>query len=64
VFVRKGSIYDESLVRLNEQLKARGKPAVIIDQAPDELEDDDVLEPEVLIARRTGALLGICGRRA
>jgi membrane-bound lytic murein transglycosylase MltF len=44
VFVRKGSIYDESLVRLNEQLKARGKPAVIIDQAPDELEDDDVLE--------------------
>src|SRR5580765_5216940 len=44
VFVRKGSIYDESLIRLNEQLKARGKPAVIIDQAPDELEDDDVLE--------------------
>ena len=26
VFVRKGSTYDESLVRLNEQLKARGKP--------------------------------------
>jgi membrane-bound lytic murein transglycosylase MltF len=44
VFVRKGSVYDESLVRLNEQLKARGKPAVIIEQAPDELEDDDVLE--------------------
>ena len=44
VFVRKGSIYDESLVRLNEQLKARGKPAVVIDEAPDVLEDDDVLE--------------------
>ena len=44
VFVRKGSIYDESLARLNEQLKARGKPAVVIDQAPDVLEDDDVLE--------------------
>ena len=44
VFVRKGSIYEESLVHLNAQLKARGKPAVVIDQAPDVLEDDDVLE--------------------
>jgi membrane-bound lytic murein transglycosylase MltF len=44
VFVRKGSIYDESLVRLNTQLKTRGKPAVIITVAPDELEDDDILE--------------------
>jgi membrane-bound lytic murein transglycosylase MltF len=44
VFVRKGSIYDESLVRLNGQLKAKGKPAVVIDEAPGVLEDDDVLE--------------------
>jgi membrane-bound lytic murein transglycosylase MltF len=44
VFVRKGSIYDESLVRLNAQLKARGKPAVVINEAPAVLEDDDVLE--------------------
>jgi len=44
VFVRKGSIYDESLVRLNAQLKARGKPAVIVDEAPGVLEDDDILE--------------------
>ncbi len=44
VFVRKGSIYEESLVRLNEQLTSRGKPAVVIDEAPDVLEDDDVLE--------------------
>jgi membrane-bound lytic murein transglycosylase MltF len=44
VFVRKGSIYEESLLRLNEQLKARGKPAVVIDEVPDVLEDDDVLE--------------------
>ena len=44
VFVRKASVYHESLVRLNEQLKARGKPAVVIDEAPDVLEDDDVLE--------------------
>jgi len=44
VFVRKGSIYEESLGRVNAQLKARGKPAVVIDEAPDVLEDDDVLE--------------------
>ena len=44
VFVRKGSAYDESLTRLNEQLKARGKPAVVINEAPQVLEDDDVLE--------------------
>jgi len=44
VFVRKGSIYEESLGRLNVQLKSRGKPAVVIDEAPDVLEDDDVLE--------------------
>jgi membrane-bound lytic murein transglycosylase MltF len=44
VFVRKGSIYDESLIRLNTQLKARGKPTAVIDEAPAVLEDDDVLE--------------------
>jgi membrane-bound lytic murein transglycosylase MltF len=44
VFVRKGSIYDESLARLNGQLKAKGKPPVVIDEAPGVLEDDDVLE--------------------
>ena len=44
VFVRKPSAYYDTLTRLNEQLKARGKPAVVIDEAPDVLEDDDVLE--------------------
>jgi membrane-bound lytic murein transglycosylase MltF len=44
VFVRKASIYYENLVRLNAQLKARGKPAVVITVVPDVLEDDDVLE--------------------
>jgi membrane-bound lytic murein transglycosylase MltF len=44
VFVRKASPYHESLTRLNGQLKARGKPAVVINEAPDVLEDDDVLE--------------------
>jgi membrane-bound lytic murein transglycosylase MltF len=44
VFVREGSLYAESLAALNEQLKARGKPAVVIIPAPQVLEDDDVLE--------------------
>ncbi len=44
VFVRKGSIYEESLVTLNEQLKARGKSPVVFVEAPAVLEDDDVLE--------------------
>ncbi len=44
VFVRKESIYEESLIRLNEQLKARGKPAAVFVEAPAVLEDDDVLE--------------------
>ena len=44
VFVRKASVYHESLSRLNEQFKARGKPPVVIIEAPDVFEDDDVLE--------------------
>ena len=44
VFVRKSSSYHASLVALNEKLKARGKPEVVIDAAPEVLEDDDLLE--------------------
>jgi membrane-bound lytic murein transglycosylase MltF len=44
VFVRKGSIYEESLIKLNEQLKARGKASAVFVEAPAVLEDDDVLE--------------------
>ena len=44
VFVRKASVYYETLTSLNGQLKARGKPAIVIDEAPEVLEDDDVLE--------------------
>jgi membrane-bound lytic murein transglycosylase MltF len=44
VFVRKTSVYRENLQRLNGQLKSRGKPAVVIEEAPDVLEDDDILE--------------------
>ena len=44
VFVRKTSFYRQNLLRLNEQLKSRGKPPVVIEEAPDVLEDDDILE--------------------
>ena len=44
VFVRRSSSYYESLSRLNEALVSRGKPAVVIKEAPEALEDDDILE--------------------
>jgi membrane-bound lytic murein transglycosylase MltF len=44
VFVRKGSIYHESLEKLNADLAKRGKPAVKLRFAPDNLEDEDLLE--------------------
>jgi len=44
VFVRKGSLYQENLVRLSGELKARGKAPILIDEAPVVLEDDDILE--------------------
>ena len=44
VFVRKGSIYDESITALNTRLKATGKSPVVVTAAPDVLEDEDVLE--------------------
>jgi membrane-bound lytic murein transglycosylase MltF len=44
VFIRNPSVYAESVAKLNEQLKARGKPAVVINTAPVVLEDDDILE--------------------
>ena len=44
VFVRKFSSYYESLGKLNKQLAAQKKPPVSIKLAPDELEDEDILE--------------------
>ena len=44
VFVRRTSFYRVNLERLNGQLKSRGKPPVVIEEAPDVLEDDDILE--------------------
>ena len=44
IFVRKTSVYYETLTALNEQFKKRGKKAIVINEAPDVLEDDDILE--------------------
>jgi membrane-bound lytic murein transglycosylase MltF len=44
VFVRKSSSYYQSLLALNERLKAAGKPPVSVRPAPENLEDDDLLE--------------------
>jgi membrane-bound lytic murein transglycosylase MltF len=44
VFVRKSSSYYQSLVALNQRLAAQKKPSVIIKPAPEELEDEDLVE--------------------
>ncbi|HWM28284.1 MAG TPA: transporter substrate-binding domain-containing protein [Woeseiaceae bacterium] len=44
VFVRKSSSYFESLVALNKTFAARKKPPVKLDEAPESLEDEDLLE--------------------
>lgn len=44
VFVRRSSSYFGSLEALNRRLAAGGRPPVIIEQAPENLEDDDLLE--------------------
>jgi membrane-bound lytic murein transglycosylase MltF len=44
VFVRRTSPYFETLTRLSADLTKRGKPAIVIAEAPDALEDDDILE--------------------
>ena len=44
VFVRKSSSYYESLVALNQRFAAENKPAVKLREAPDALEDEDLIE--------------------
>jgi membrane-bound lytic murein transglycosylase MltF len=44
VFVRRSSPYEQSLVALNTRLQAAGKAPVLIQPAPDALEDEDLLE--------------------
>jgi membrane-bound lytic murein transglycosylase MltF len=44
VFARQRTMYYQSLLALNEKLKTQGKPPVAIRGAPENLEDDDLLE--------------------
>jgi membrane-bound lytic murein transglycosylase MltF len=44
VFVRKSSVQYELLTALNERFAAEKKPAVIIKEAPEELEEEDLIE--------------------
>jgi membrane-bound lytic murein transglycosylase MltF len=44
VFVRKSSSYYESLVALNKKFAAEKKPVVTLKEAPETLEDEDLLE--------------------
>ncbi len=44
VYVRKGSSYEGALIGINEKLQAGGKAPVTIEIAPEDLEDDDLLE--------------------
>jgi len=44
VFVRRSSVYYEDLVALNRRFATEKKPAVIIKEAPETLEDEDLIE--------------------
>ena len=44
IFVRQSSSYYESLVALNRRFASESKPAIVITAAPEELEDEDLLE--------------------
>ena len=44
VFVRKSSSYHQSLVELNRRFAAEGKAPVALKEAPEELEDEDLIE--------------------
>jgi membrane-bound lytic murein transglycosylase MltF len=44
LFVRKSSSYYASLVELNRELRRKGKAEVVLRLAPEELEDEDLLE--------------------
>jgi membrane-bound lytic murein transglycosylase MltF len=44
IFVRKSTTYYESLLAINEKLQAAGREPIVIEAAPENLEDDDLLE--------------------
>jgi membrane-bound lytic murein transglycosylase MltF len=44
IFVRRSSVYYEILVALNERFASEEKPAVVIKEVPETLEDEDLIE--------------------
>lgn len=63
VFVRRSSSYHESLAALNKRLAAAGKAPVLIRDAPEALEDEDLIEmvnaglmPLVVVDKHVAAL--------
>jgi membrane-bound lytic murein transglycosylase MltF len=44
LFLRKSSSYAGSVAALNKQLQSKGRPPVLIKDAPETLEDEDILE--------------------
>jgi membrane-bound lytic murein transglycosylase MltF len=44
VYTRRDSVFHTSILALNDQLKAKGRPPVFIREVPGNLEDDDLLE--------------------
>ena len=44
IFVRRSSSYWTNLTALNETFRARGKPPIVLQAAPETLEDEDLLE--------------------
>jgi membrane-bound lytic murein transglycosylase MltF len=44
VYVRPSSAYHQSLVRINDDFKKRGKAPMVLKAAPENLEDEDLLE--------------------
>lgn len=44
IFVRRSSSYFDSLMALNHRFAAQHKPAMIVKEAPDTLEDEDLIE--------------------
>ena len=44
IFVRKSSSYYEHLTALNDRFRAEGKPPVVLEEAPEVLENEDLLE--------------------
>jgi ABC-type amino acid transport substrate-binding protein len=64
VFVRKSSSYYEYLVQLNNRFAGESKPLVKLKEAPDDLEDEDLIEMlNAGLVHGARCHHGACGRR-